>query len=162
MIIRCSPIFPWRITTLFSLHSYTWQILTPAWINIPGLTSMFISVRSELLRNEDEIPAQSALTLCPDFDSSWWKFSACTRLASPVFMMAVWIHRALSGSSLTGCDSSKKTLGRFWPSVRQEKELLCLTCLWVITGRCLCWPSLIYELASCCWAMQTTASCSPW
>lgn len=111
-----------------SLHSYTWQLLTPGWVNIPGLTSMFISVKSELLRNEDETPAQSALALCPGFDSSWWKFSACTRIASPVFMMALGIHRALSESSLAGCDSSKKALGRFWPSIRQGNELLWLVC----------------------------------
>lgn len=125
------------------LHSYTWQLLTSGWVNTPGLTSVFISVKSELLRNEGEVPAQSALTLCPGFDSSWWKFSACTPIASSVFVTAVWIHRALSGSSLAGCDCSKKALGRFWPSVRQENELLCLTCLWVIKGRRLCWPSLI-------------------
>lgn len=125
------------------LHSYTWQLLAPGWVNIPSLTSVFISVKSVLLRNEDETPAQSALTLCPGFDSSWWKFSACTPVASRVFMMAVWIQRALHGSSLSGCGSSKKALGRFWPSVRQENKLLCLTCLWVIKRRCLCWPSLI-------------------
>lgn len=96
-----------------SLRSYTWQLLTPGWVNIPGLTSVFISVKSELLRNEDETPAHSALTLCPGFDSSWWKFSACTPVASPVFMMAAWIHRALSGSSLAGCDSSKKAVALF-------------------------------------------------
>lgn len=102
------------------LHSYTWQLLTPGWVNSPGLTSMFISVKSELLRNEDETPAQSALALCPGFDSSWWKFSVCVSIASPVFMMALGIHRALSGSSLAGYDSSKKALGRFWPSISRE------------------------------------------
>lgn len=143
-----------------SLHSYTWQLLTPGWVNIPGLTSMFISVKSELLRNEDETPAQSALALCPGFDSSWWKFSVCVSIASPVFMMALGIHRALSGSSLAGYDSSKKALGRFWPSIRQGNELLWL--VWVLKGRCLCWPSLFQQAASCCWAMQVSDSCGPW
>lgn len=108
----------------FLLHWYTWQILAPCWVNIPGFTSVLISAKSELLRNEeDERPAQSALTICLGFDGSWWKFSVCTPIAFLVLMIVVLIHRGLCGSSLAGCDSSEKC-SRKDMAVEQEDELL--------------------------------------
>lgn len=137
------------------LHLHTWQILTPGWVNIPGLTSMLSSAKSELLRNEKDERETCSASL--NFMPWFWpvadgNFLRALQLHSLCWWSLSWFIEDSVGAAWQAVIVVRSTLGRTWPSVEQESELLWLRCGWSRGGIC-GGPSEICQAASCYWVM---------